>query len=280
MTSAPNPVSAKWSDLGIRSLSAIALVPLVLLVVWAGAAWFTALVALVAVVIAYEWSNAAFKGDALQFALLALAGIAGAFFPAALGTSTALVCVVVISIVSILAAQARGYAGFWTRCGALYAGLPAVALSSLRGSTEDGAKLILWILVIVWAMDILAYFFGRTIGGPKLAPALSPKKTWSGLGGAVLGAALTSWVFSYFALGKPVIPLIMLAGFLAIVEQGGDIFESAFKRRYGIKDSSNLILGHGGMMDRVDGLIAVAVAVFCVGLLRNSGDLVSGLFNW
>jgi phosphatidate cytidylyltransferase len=281
MTSpAPKLTSSKWADLGVRAVSSIALIPIVLLDVYKGGVWFGLLTAFVGLMIAYEWSNIAFRQNPRLFSALALTALAGAFCPPAQGLGTALATVVVFALIAAVMAHVEGYRGLWASIGGFYAGLPVLALTSLRGDGVDGAKLIIWILLIVWAMDIFAYFAGRIIGGPKLAPRLSPKKTWAGLAGAIAGAAIVSALFSSYVLGAVSIPLIILGSVLAPLEQAGDMFESAFKRHFDVKDSGNLIPGHGGMMDRVDGLVAVAVAVFCVGYFRNSDNIMAGVFNW
>jgi phosphatidate cytidylyltransferase len=132
---------------------------------------------------------------------------------------------------------------------------------------------------VVWATDTFAYFAGRMFGGPKLAPVLSPKKTWSGLIGGMVGAAIVSSV--YAATWFPSwIALAVVAAALAVVAQIGDIFESALKRNYGVKDSGYLIPGHGGVLDRVDGLVAVAAVAAIVGFARHSNGLAEGLLLW
>ena len=127
---------------------------------------------------------------------------------------------------------------------------------------------------MVVAVDSGAYAAGRSIGGPKLAPRISPKKTWAGLAGGIAAALLIGWI-SAFLLDLPrFLPLILVSGVLAVVEQAGDLAESAFKRRFGVKDSSQLIPGHGGVLDRVDGLLAVALVVGLIGYFQG------GLAGW
>jgi phosphatidate cytidylyltransferase len=143
--------------------------------------------------------------------------------------------------------------------GALYAGLPVVALVWLYRGDSAGPTAVLFLLLAVWAADTGAYFAGRLIGGPKLVPRISPNKTWSGLAG---GMAAGGVIGTAFALARPELSLgyMLLAGaLLGAVAQGGDLLESALKREYGVKDASTLIPGHGGFMDRIDGLIAAVV---------------------
>ncbi|AEG49022.1 phosphatidate cytidylyltransferase [Sphingobium chlorophenolicum L-1] len=142
--------------------------------------------------------------------------------------------------------------------GVPYIVVPVTALLFLRGQMPDHVGLLLtfWALGLVWATDIGAYFAGRSIGGPKLAPRVSPSKTWSGLGGGVLAALLVGFLLYRFA-GLPV-QLAAASGLLAVAAQLGDLFESAMKRRAGVKDSGTLLPGHGGVMDRLDGVVAAA----------------------
>ena len=146
--------------------------------------------------------------------------------------------------------------------GVIYCGLPVLALVFLRRQHE-GIAFTLWALALVWACDIGAYFAGRAIGGPKLAPAISPNKTWAGLAGGVVAASLFG-MFMHWRFGLPW-RMTLATPALAILAQGGDLYESWLKRRAGVKDSGALIPGHGGVMDRLDGLVPVApVAAFLV----------------
>jgi phosphatidate cytidylyltransferase len=138
--------------------------------------------------------------------------------------------------------------------GFLYVALPALALLVLGWTS---AALIFWVLVVTWATDIFAYFAGRSIGGPKLAPRISPNKTWAGLGGGVAGAAVFGGLVAHFmGLGGP---FLLAGGIMGVVAQAGDLYESWLKRRAGVKDSGTILPGHGGVLDRVDGLLPVAV---------------------
>jgi phosphatidate cytidylyltransferase len=139
--------------------------------------------------------------------------------------------------------------------GLLYAGLPVMGLLLLRGQKE-GVIFTLWALALVWMCDIGAYFAGRAIGGPKLAPAISPNKTWAGLAGGVVAASLFGAAM-HWQYGLPW-RLTLATPALAVLAQGGDLFESWLKRRAGVKDSGNILPGHGGVLDRLDGLVPVA----------------------
>jgi phosphatidate cytidylyltransferase len=163
--------------------------------------------------------------------------------------------------VTISALAHFGRAAPWFTLGMVYVLVPCLAIIALRADPAVGLKQILWIVALVIAADTGAYIAGRSIGGPKLAPRISPNKTWAGLGGAVVSAAIVGAITA-LVLGRPsIVPLTAVSAGLAIVEQAGDLAESAFKRHFGVKDASNIIPGHGGALDRVDGLIAVAAAV-------------------
>ena len=155
--------------------------------------------------------------------------------------------------------------------GTLYCGLPVFALLLIRETPHNGIVFAFWTLALVWVTDIGAYFAGRAIGGPKLAPAISPNKTWAGLIGGVVAAALLGAAM-HQAYGLP-LRLTLASPFLAVVAQAGDLFESWLKRRAGVKDSGNILPGHGGVLDRLDGLVPVA-PIAAVLVLVHVGELI------
>jgi phosphatidate cytidylyltransferase len=247
------PAGVRLGDLAPRIVVGVALIVLALAADWAGGWAFNALVTVATMLAFGEWCAMHGCGGGTRAtglaALAAVALLAGLAFP--------VVALVLIAVTAaVLVAVDRLGAG-----GVLYAGLPAVALIWLR-QLPQGAELVIWTLAMVWATDICAYFAGRLIGGPRIAPAISPSKTWAGLAGGMIGAGATAAVLAD-ALGlQPGKALAALAGaLLAIVAQVGDFFESHLKRRAGVKDSSNLLPGHGGVMDRLDGVIPVVVIV-------------------
>jgi phosphatidate cytidylyltransferase len=276
------PQASRWPDLGVRALSAAVLVPAVIAVVWAGGAWFSLLVALTAIMMAQEWTAIALKRSSLHFALHAAGALCGALLPQSAGLGPAAVAIAALwGLQAALAWSEDRRGAAWRYLGVPYVAIPAMALVQLRHDGAMGFSAIVWVLVIVWAADILAYFAGRIVGGPKLAPRVSPNKTWAGLGGAVLGSALAAALYALVGGLPGTLWLAILAGALGLVEQGGDLFKSALKRHYGLKDSGDLIPGHGGMIDRVDGLAAVATAAALIGLLRGGRDATgSGLLAW
>ena len=158
----------------------------------------------------------------------------------------------------------RGWGLTWKAGGFVYALLPALALLWIRDRAEHGLALLLWVFIVTWATDIGAYLVGRSFGRTKLAPSISPGKTVEGLYGGMAGATILggAWVL----LTRLNITLLALAPLLALAAQGGDLFESWMKRRAGVKDSGRLLPGHGGLFDRLDGLVPVAVLTAAVQL--------------
>lgn len=282
MAESAQKAAAKWGDLGLRAGSAIVLIPAVLADVWAGGIWLQTFVALLAVLAAYEWSALTHGKNDLQFALHAAAGIAGALLTVHAGPGIALIAIVIIWLIAIIATRMLNpVPSTWCYLGVPYVGIPAMALVLLRADPTHGLAAIVWVMVTVWSADTLAYFAGRIIGGPKLAPKISPKKTWAGLGGAIAGSAIASLIFCVVAGYNSVLILALLAGVFAIVEQGGDLFKSAWKRFHSVKDSGDLIPGHGGVIDRIDGLVAVATAAALIGWLRGGTEATAlGLLVW
>jgi phosphatidate cytidylyltransferase len=153
--------------------------------------------------------------------------------------------------------------------GAAYIALVTLSLLSLRHQPETGLQAMIWLLATVWATDIFAYIAGRSLGGPKLAPRLSPKKTWSGALGGLAAAMIVGACTAWFWTGGSVIGVAMAGALLSVISQAGDLAESAVKRVVGVKDSGQLIPGHGGILDRVDALMAAAVAMAAI---RLAGD--------
>jgi len=275
--SAAAAARAKPSDLPARIAAGLAMMALALGAVWAGPSWFMLFWLIAAALVNFEWQSligrdrrgfrVAIGAAALAAAaLLSLNGrAASAILPLALGGG--------------LAAAAAGRLSLWPFGGVLYAGAMLVALCILRTSDPDGARVILWLFALVWGTDIMAYFGGRLIGGPKLWPRISPGKTWSGFFvGIVCGAAFGSLL----APTRGDAPALLAVGVVGgAIAQGGDLFESAIKRRFGVKDSSHLIPGHGGLMDRLDGFIAAAIFAAALGLLRGGmTGAAQGVLQW
>lgn len=177
----------------------------------------------------------------------------------------------------------------WSAAGVIYAGSLIISVLTLRPSFPFGERAVGWLFAVVWGTDVVAYFAGRLIGGPRFAPQISPSKTWAGtlvgmVGGAALGSLflLLAGYISQVDTPSPPLVLFLLGLITSAVAQGGDLFESWTKRRFGAKDTSGLIPGHGGMMDRLDGFIAAAAWVALLGTLHGLGfpSPAEGLFHW
>jgi phosphatidate cytidylyltransferase len=276
------PNDQKWGDLGVRTLSAAVLIPAVLADVWAGGIWFHLFVALIGVLMAQEWVRIVHEDDPLQFALHAAGAMCGALLPLVIGLQGALLTIAVIAGLSAALALWRAPGGpAWRFLGVPYVSIPPIALVVLREDPNHGIAAILLVMLMVWAADTFAYFAGRIIGGPKLAPRISPKKTWAGLLGAMAGSAFAALCVGLSLGIAGLLGLVVVAAILAVVEQAGDLFKSAMKRHYGVKDSGKLIPGHGGVIDRVDGLVAVATAAAIIGGFRYGvGNAGAGLLFW
>jgi phosphatidate cytidylyltransferase len=178
--------------------------------------------------------------------------------------------------VAVLSPQPR----HWSAAGFCYAAAAQLASVLVRKDAAHGFAALFLVLLVVWAADIGGYFAGRGIGGPKLWPRVSPKKTWAGAIGGFAGGLAVAGAFAAAGAGKAG-PLLALAAFLSVISQLGDLFESAVKRRFGVKDSSHIIPGHGGLMDRLDGFVAAIVAAAILGFLRGGADGVGrGLMVW
>jgi len=159
----------------------------------------------------------------------------------------------------------------WMVFGIVYILPPVFSLIYLRRLEDTGASVLLWLFILVWAADSGAYFFGRLIGGPKLAPRISPKKTWAGFIGGVMMSGVVGWVFATYLQGNTAsfITLTIVSAVTGAVSQCGDLLESALKRHFNVKDSGSLIPGHGGLLDRVDGLLIASLFVSIISLSRN-----------
>ncbi|MGB9368370.1 MAG: phosphatidate cytidylyltransferase [Xanthobacteraceae bacterium] len=176
----------------------------------------------------------------------------------------------------------RGFARIdWLAAGVGYAAVLLFAPIILRRDPALGFAAIAFLFAVVWATDIAAYFSGRAFGGPKLWPAVSPKKTWAGAIGGTLGA-IAAGALTVKLFGLSVAPMLLLvAGFLSVLAQAGDLLESAIKRRFGAKDAGSIIPGHGGVMDRLDGFLTAAAAAAMVGVIRAGLDAPArGLLVW
>jgi phosphatidate cytidylyltransferase len=236
--------------------------------VWAGGWIFAALAVVAGGIMCWEWVALARESApdtwfAAHAACVVLAGGLAAFGQPLF----AIVLIAILGLVALILDLHRPL----TAVGFAYVGLPVVALIWLRADDSLGLWALILVLAVVWATDIAAYFTGRLVGGARLAPRISPGKTWSGLAGGVLGAIVAGYGIAALVPGSEPWRLAAIGGLGAIISQLGDLTESALKRRAGLKDAGHLIPGHGGVLDRVDGLVFAAVAAALYGFLIRAG---------
>lgn len=265
-------------NLLMRVAAALVLAPAALAIAYAGGWLWISLVTLAAIGLYVEWLM--IVGAARERRVVAAGGVAIAIAGLCLAAGridASLVALVLgLAAVALLSPERR----HWSAAGFLYAAAAEVASVLVRLDQTDGFGALILILLVVWATDIGGYFAGRGIGGPKLWPRVSPKKTWAGAVGGFAASLLVAVGFVAVGLGKTG-PILLLGAVLSIASQLGDLFESAMKRRFGVKDSSHLIPGHGGLMDRLDGFVAAVVMAAIFGLLRGGVDGVGrGLMVW
>ena len=275
--------SAAASEQGSRNLVARVIVaavlaPLAIAVAYLGGILWTALVTLAVIGLYVEWLM--IIGLARETRLVAGGIAALAIAGACLALGRIEISLLVLGIGLVLAALIAPARRNWAAAGFLYAAAAQIASVLLRMDTAKGFVALMFVLLVVWVTDSGGYFAGRSIGGPKLWPRVSPKKTWAGAIGGFAASLVVAACFAALDLGKTG-PLLLLGAMLSIASQLGDLFESAVKRRFGVKDSSHLIPGHGGLLDRLDGLVAAVVVAAIFGFLRGGVDGVGrGLMVW
>ena len=276
---APASIGEQGSrNLLMRILAALVLAPAAVAIAYAGGVLWILLVTLAAAGLYVEWLmivGTAAERRVVASGVTALL-IAGLCFAIGRIDASLLALAVGLSGVALLAPQRR----LWNAAGFLYAAAAEVASILVRLDQAWGFVALILILLVVWVTDIGGYFAGRGIGGPKLWPRVSPKKTWAGAVGGFAASLVIAGGFAAFGLGRTG-PLLLLGAILSIASQLGDLLESAVKRRFGVKDSSQIIPGHGGLMDRLDGFIAAVVLAAIFGFLRAGADGVGrGLMVW
>lgn len=261
-------------ELTERIVSGLLLAAIVVADAIAGGWSFSTLVAVFAVLMAIEWSRLAARRhgrpDLVPYIAIPTAAAAvGAILLAKLVAGwVGLAALVVIALGLWGAARLAGWPAWWFGVGVCYVGVGPAMLVWMRNATENGLVFVLFLFAVVWAADTFAYFTGRAVGGPKLAPRWSPGKTWAGFSGGVAGAALVGVVMAW-AFALPFLAgAALLGAALGMVAQLGDLFESWVKRRAGTKDSGSLIPGHGGVLDRLDGLLFATPAFALFALLH------------
>ena len=267
-------------DLGVRAASGFTLIFVALASTLVGGTVFFILWLLAAAAVLFEWQRLIGGTAPLARTVLGSAGLVGVGMLARVGNPDAMPLLIVLVVV--LGAIAGSGRRVWAASGMAYAGLFVLSIVALRFSHPGGARALMWLFSAVWATDVFAYLGGRLVGGPKLWPRISPSKTWSGtLSGVAAGALIGSFAAlrDRFAW-ELVAPVLALTLVVAIVSQAGDAFESAIKRHFGVKDTSRLIPGHGGVMDRLDGFVAAAIFAYLFGLTRGLASVAAGLFAW
>jgi phosphatidate cytidylyltransferase len=275
---APAAASTDSRNLVMRIAVAAVLIPLAVAIAYAGGFLWTALVTLAAIGLFVEWLAIVGLAGATRVTVPGVTALAAAGLCFAIGRLDAALIVLAVGFAAVvsIAPERRG----WAAAGFLYAAAAEIASVLVRVDPAKGFAALMFVLLIVWVTDSGGYFAGRGIGGPKLWPRVSPKKTWAGAAGGFAASLAVAAGFAAFDLGR-IGPLLMLSGALSVVSQLGDLFESAVKRRFGVKDSSHIIPGHGGLMDRLDGFVAAVVVAALFGLLRGGADGVGrGLMVW
>lgn len=277
-TSATSETAKGSSNLYMRVVAALVLAPLTIAIAWIGGWPWAFIVIAAAALLYFEW--------------LMIVGASGNRFAVATGVAAlaiAGVCLMmrrtdlalggVAAGIALAAVAARGQRG-WAASGLVYAAAALIASIVVRRDADFGFVALMFVLLVVWVTDIGGYFAGRGIGGPKLWPRVSPKKTWAGAIGGLVLALVVAAAFAWLGFGG-MLALLLLGAVLSIVSQLGDLFESAIKRRFDVKDSSHIIPGHGGLLDRLDGFVAAIVFAALIGFLRGGLDGVGrGFMVW
>ena len=275
----PAAVAGQGSrNLLTRVAAALVLAPIAIAVAYAGSWWWIVPGTLLAIGLFVEWLTVV--GSARERRVTAAGVVALTVAGLCLGFARVELALVALGLgaaaTALLSLRQRG----WTSGGFLYAGAAQMASVVVRLDSATGFVALVFVMLIVWVTDIGGYFAGRGIGGAKLWPRVSPNKTWAGAIGGFAASLVIALGFAALDVGQAW-PLLMLAAVLSVVAQLGDLFESAVKRRFGVKDSSHIIPGHGGLMDRLDGFVAAIVLASIFGLLRGGVDGVGrGLMVW
>lgn len=255
-----------WSDLGARVASSLVLASGGLAAAWYGGAWLAGACGAAVVVMSYEWARMSEPNATMPAFLLALAGSLGAVMFASWG-QLAFGVAWMGAAALISATRRRSVAAvIETVGGALYVGLPCALFLWLRDRAPEGLETILTLFACIWAADVFAYFGGKLIGGPRIARGLSPNKTWSGIIAGVMAGAAAGWACGavFGAEAAKMAIWVAVGALMAFTGLMGDLFESFLKRRFGVKDASRIIPGHGGVLDRIDGLMAATLVTGAV----------------
>ena len=270
-----------------RTASALVLAPLAIGAAFAGGWTFAAACTVTAALVLWEWSILVSRAADWRIlapgvpVLCAAAVLAQGNSPGMAIAAVALGAVGAAVATGVGPGRRPARSVFWATAGVLYAGIVLISPIVLRSDPQMGFAALAFLFATVWATDIFAYLTGRRLGGPLLAPRLSPKKTWSGAIGGLAGGVVAGALVAYASAGTYPVAAGVLALILSIAAQGGDLLESSVKRRFGAKDTSALIPGHGGVMDRVDGFLVAALIAVVIGALRfGAAASARGLLLW
>jgi phosphatidate cytidylyltransferase len=279
----PHKSNASLSgELRLRIISACVLAALALLSIWFGGIFFQAFWGLTAFLCFLEWINISIPGvRPLQYIIASFMVVVFSTSPISFTMQFFTPKLLMGAGLSLAFACFFAPSGkrVWAGAGLVYVTSFVFSIVLLRNSPTFGFLAVCWLCSIVWLSDMTAFFTGRTLGGPKLMPKISPKKTWSGFIGGTIGGILASYIVLILAGTVIKWQHLALAAVLSLAVAAGDLFESAFKRHFNVKDSGSLIPGHGGVLDRADGLIAAAIIAVIIGLIRNN-DPAIGLLQW
>jgi phosphatidate cytidylyltransferase len=273
-----------------RTASALVLAPLAIATAFVGGWIFAAACTLTAALVLWEWSVLVTGAADRRILAPGLPALCAAAVLAQLdGPGLAIAAIALGGLVAGAATagplrhdgRRSTAAVMWAVAGMIYASIPVVSPIMLRRDPQWGFTALAFLFATVWATDIFAYLVGRRLGGPLLAPRLSPKKTWAGVLGGLAGGVVAGVLVAYASAGTYPVAAGVLALILSIAAQGGDLLESSVKRRFGAKDTSALIPGHGGVMDRVDGFLVAALVAVVIGAWRfGAAATARGLLLW
>jgi phosphatidate cytidylyltransferase len=271
---------ARRSNLVLRVVSSLVLAPIAIAAAYVGGAGFIAFWTVAALAVLWEWDTLICMHDRNTVLATGALALGGAAVLLAIDRWDVAIALIALGCFGV-AALASKVRAVWCAGGLVYAAMLLIAPVLLRRDPNLGFATILFLFVVVWLTDIAAYFVGRALAGPKLMPQVSPNKTWSGaIGGTVAGVVGGAAVASQFGI-EHLFAASMVAFVLSVVSQAGDLAESAIKRQFNAKDASQLIPGHGGLMDRLDGFVAAAAAGALIGIAHGGFDAPArGLMVW
>tara|TARA_R110002126_G_scaffold25553_13_gene87307 strand:- start:1512 stop:2360 length:849 start_codon:yes stop_codon:yes gene_type:complete len=275
----PEPIAGKvashggFRNLGLRLRSAAIFAPPVFAAVYFGSPWFDALIVVASGIMVWEWARMCSGGNFTLVGWSMEAGIAVCLLALYVNELLAALAVAVAVAGAVgMIAFVRGHESpARMALGTMLIGVFCLAFLWLRAYPGAGLEFVVWLVLAVWFTDAGGYFFGRSVGGPKLAPRISPNKTWAGLGGGILLAVVWSCIWLSWYGGHDLAPAIGAAAAVAVLAQLGDLSVSSVKRRFGVKDTGGLIPGHGGILDRLDGMLLTGPAAAIVLVLSGKG---------